>query len=54
MTYGSTDMTYDDRYLIDLVAQALRNSGSTCDEDNWSDVMAREAVMCLRLEGALK
>ena len=43
-----------DRELIALVAKAFRNSGSTCDEDSWPEVMARDAVKCLRAEGVLK
>lgn len=39
-------MTYTQKHneLIQLVAAALRNSGRTCDEDSWPEVMALEAV----------
>jgi len=38
----------DKQELIKLVAHALKNSGRTCDEDNWSEVMAIEAVNALK------
>jgi hypothetical protein len=51
---GSISFTYDDKLLVKEVAAALRASGRTCDEDSWSEVMALEAVNCLRRTGALK
>lgn len=51
---GKTDLMYDEKYLIEQVSLAMRMSGKTCDEDSWSEVMAREAVACLKRMGALK
>ena len=51
---GKTEETFDMKYLIMCVANSLRNSGSTCDEDSWPEVMAYEAVRCLNRMGALK
>jgi hypothetical protein len=44
----------DDNYLIQQVSLAMRMSGKTCDEDSWSEVMASEAIACLRKLGALE
>ena len=54
MEIGKTEETFDMKYLIMCVANSLRNSGSTCDEDSWPEVMAYEAVRCLNRMGALK
>lgn len=54
MTTGKTELTFDHKYLIMCVAAAMRASGKTCDEDSWSEVMAQEAVGCLKRMGALK
>lgn len=51
---GKTDFTFSRDFLISEVANSLRNSGRTCDEDSWSEVMAREALSCLWRLGALK
>ena len=51
---GTTEISYSNRELIAVVAKALRNSGRTCDEDSWSEIMASEAVACLHRMGALK
>ena len=51
---GHIGIFYSDRYLISVVAKAMRESGKTCDADSWDTVMAWEAVRVLRDMGALK
>lgn len=37
--------------LIQVVANALKNSGRTCDETNWHIVLAGEAIRGLYANG---
>ena len=51
---GKIETTYSDQYLTGVVAKAMRESGRTCDSDDWDTVMAWEAIRALRQLGALK
>ena len=53
-TLGKTEFIHSTRYLIDVVAKAMRESGKTCNDDSWDVVMASEAVHALRQIGAIK
>lgn len=48
-------MTFSQKYdeIIQIVADAMRDSGRTCDEDSWPIVMASEAVNALSKAGYL-
>lgn len=54
MKTGKTEQYFDRAHLIISVANAMKNSGKTCDEDSWSLVMAQECIKCLERMGALK
>lgn len=41
------------KVIIALVAEAMRDSGKTCDDDSWSFVMAEEAIRKLEQLGLL-
>lgn len=46
-------MTYSQKEdeLVQIMASAMRNSGRTCDESTWPQVMAQEALRGLRSAG---